>query len=152
MEKGASFTDVTIIQIVNLQKTCNSPYNWYNMRVRRETDIHSALRDIFSQNKTRRNSCMPLQTIVSTSICAAVEQYVERISARVILRGAKRNRTFSSEIPNDAVHRLILVTLGFRLRSGRHRRKSAKQREGGISNKKQRNNALSVALSGSGGP
>ena len=39
--------------------------------------------------------------------------------ARVILSGAKRNRTFSSEIPNDATHRLILAMLGFRLLSPR---------------------------------
>ena len=37
--------------------------------------------------------------------------------ARVILSGAKRNRTFSSEIPNDATHRLILAMLGFKRRS-----------------------------------
>jgi len=29
--------------------------------------------------------------------------------ARVILSGAKQNRTFSSEIPNDALHRLLLA-------------------------------------------
>ena len=41
------------------------------------------------------------------------------LPARVILSEAKRNRTFSSEIPNVATHRLILAMLGFRLRSPR---------------------------------
>ena len=45
--------------------------------------------------------------------------WVLRRRARVILSGAKpqggwRSRTFSAEIPNDASHRSILVTLGFR--------------------------------------
>ena len=48
-----------------------------------------------------------------------IEGFTKKYSlARVILSGAKRNRTFSSEIPNDATHRLILAMLGFRLRSG----------------------------------
>ena len=40
-----------------------------------------------------------------------------RYPRRVILSGAKRSRTFSSEIPNATTQRLILAMLGFRLRS-----------------------------------
>ena len=38
---------------------------------------------------------------------------------RAVLSGAKRNQTFSFGIPNAAMRHLILVLLGFRLRSAR---------------------------------
>ena len=52
----------------------------------------------------------------------------------VILSGAKRSRTFLSQIPNVTAFRLLLTAFGVRLRSGWHGQKSAERSKAGSTN------------------